>query len=87
MNAIRKSELLSNAVALGEVVVNGAYTKPKTYGVYQLAGKDKSGRTYRYGNHPVRMNELVWDYGKVELVALFRSADRDRTCSHRKCRQ
>lgn len=72
MSATRKQELLALAVAPGSVVAMGPYTRPKTYGVYRLNSQTKSGRTYRYGNHPVRMAELVRDYGKAELVALFR---------------
>ena len=55
--------------------INGNYTIPRSYGVYRIERKGNVGRRYRFGNHPVRMNELVRDYGDCSLEALF--LDRD----------
>ncbi|HMQ02580.1 MAG TPA: hypothetical protein PKD26_01515 [Pyrinomonadaceae bacterium] len=54
---------------------NGNYTIPRSFGVYKLAAKGNVGRRFRFGNHPVRMNELLCEYGDREMEALF--LDRD----------
>ncbi|GGK58460.1 hypothetical protein [Amphritea balenae] len=46
------------------------YTSPKTYGVYEISSNSSSKR-YRYGNHPVRLNELIKEFGKASCIALF----------------
>lgn len=54
MSDSRRKELLSKAVTPPSFSVVGTLTAPRTYGVYQLKGQAKSGRTFRFGNHPVR---------------------------------
>ena len=53
------------------VRVIGNYTSPKSYGVYRLGSQGNVGRRYRFGNYPVRMNELLRDYGNCHLEAIF----------------
>ncbi len=52
-------------------------TSPRSFGVYSLvkSASKLTGRKYRFGNHPVRMNELERDFDKVELEGVF--LDRD----------
>jgi hypothetical protein len=68
MDACRIKELFSRAIKLDSVQIVGRYTEPYTYGVYDVKG---SGVRYRYGNHPIRMEELTRECGNVSLVALF----------------
>lgn len=52
-------------------------TSPRSFGVYRIvkSASGNTGRKYRFGNHPVRMNELEREFDKVDLEALF--LDRD----------
>ena len=68
MDASRIKELFSETIKLDSVQIVGRYTEPRTYGVYDVKG---SGVRYRYGNHPIRMEELTRECGNVSLVALF----------------
>lgn len=47
------------------------YTSPKTYGVYEISSNSSSSKRYRFGNHPVRLNELIKEFGKASCIALF----------------
>ena len=49
---------------------NPGKTIPKTFGVWDI-GAESTGRRYRYGNNPVRANELARDYGQARLIGLF----------------
>ena len=68
MSKAREKELLAKAVSRELVKVVGRYTYPRTWGVYRLECYCKC---FRFGNHPVRADELSRAYGDVELVALF----------------
>ena len=46
---------------------NGRYTSPRTWGVYKVERLLESKR-FRFGNHPVRQQELIRQYGEVQLV-------------------
>jgi hypothetical protein len=48
-------------------------TSPRSFGVYCLSKSSLgcTGRKFRFGNHPVRMNELEREFEKVELEGLF----------------
>ncbi len=72
MTDARRNELLSRAVRPDSVRVVGKYTDPHTYGVYKV---EYAGRRFRFGNHPVREEELIREYGDVTLVALFRERE------------
>lgn len=61
-------EILSRAVDSLTLDVDGRYTVPSTYGVY-----DVNGATVRFhfGNHPVRQQELTREHLSCRLVATF----------------
>jgi hypothetical protein len=63
--------LRKKAVSPQRLKADGSYTSPRSYGVYRLTGRGDVGRRYRFGNHPVRMDELNRDYGACELEGLF----------------
>ncbi len=71
MSLSRRDQLLQRTLKPSDFKPNGVYTDPKTYGVYRLTGKAKAGRVFRYGNHPIRYDELVNEYGAAEVVAVF----------------
>lgn len=71
MSDSRRKELLSKAVTPPSFTVVGMLTAPRTFGVYQLKGQAKSGRTFRFGNHPIRHHELTNEYGRTDVVAIF----------------
>jgi hypothetical protein len=71
MNAGRTKELLALSISPSAVRANGNLTIPRSYGVYRLTGSKRSGRLHRFGNHPVRLQELIRDYGGASLEALF----------------
>lgn len=43
---------------------DGRYTTPRTWGVYKVP----EGRRFRFGNHPVRQQELIRQFGEAQLV-------------------
>ncbi|MDQ3634040.1 MAG: hypothetical protein M3405_05955 [Acidobacteriota bacterium] len=50
---------------------NKNYTNPRTYGVYEIL-KTNYSKKYRFGNHPVRENELIRKFGNnVKGIGLF----------------
>lgn len=56
----------------------GKLTVPRGWGVYELATAPGVGRRFRFGNHPVRYDELVREFGKVSVLGIFTSrADAD----------
>jgi len=46
---------------------DGRYTIPRTWGVYQVE-RLLEGKRFRFGNHPVRQQELIRQYGEAKLV-------------------
>jgi len=50
---------------------DGSYTIPRSFGVYRIIKQGNVGRRFRFGNHPVRMNEIIRDFGDCEVKALF----------------
>lgn len=68
-----KESLLAKAVPKQSVRIdpnNKNYTNPRTYGVYEIVDTTNSKR-FRYGNHPVRENELIREFENVKQCALF----------------
>lgn len=63
-------ELLAQAISMSSVKVRGLYTTPRSWGVYKIAPAQTTKR-YRYGNYPVRQQELKCEFDDVELVALY----------------
>lgn len=53
------------------------YTLPRTWGTYELSASGQT-RRFRYGNHPVRMTELIHEFGACKVVATFYSQDEAR---------
>lgn len=67
--------LRSRAIKTTDVRVDGPLTLPRSWGVYRLPADAGATRTYRYGNHPVRMHELEREFGRCSLEALFRERE------------
>ena len=65
------SKLMERAKNPSTLEADGNYTIPRSFGVYHIAADGNVGHRYRFGNHPVRMNELLRDFGDCESVALF----------------
>lgn len=71
----RIDDLRARAITSTSVRVVGTLTVPRSYGVYRVTGCRREGREYRYGNHPIRGQELINQYGGASLVALFLERD------------
>ena len=69
--------LLSQQVDSSSTSPDGSYTKPRTWGVYEIepTQNNRSTRRFRLGNHPVRQRELEAEFGAARRVALFTSRD------------
>ncbi len=67
--------LIQKAIDPKSVRLDGNLTKPRTYGVYDISHKSGATRRYRFGNYPVRMHELLRDFGSCKLIALYKSRD------------
>lgn len=66
----RIDDLANRAIPPAAVRPAGTLTAPRSYGVYELPAA-KATRRYRYGNHPVRMQELEAEHGPCRLLYLF----------------
>ncbi|CAN5369436.1 hypothetical protein BH10PSE16_BH10PSE16_02620 [soil metagenome] len=64
-------DICQRAINPGCVSPAGPLTSPRSWGVYQLPGTSGSTRQFRFGNHPVRMQELEREFGACQLVYLF----------------
>lgn len=75
LNSPAVQRLLALAVAESSVILDGSYTKPRTWGVYEIEppANNRSTRRYRLGNHPVRQRELEQEFGVAKRLALFTS--------------
>lgn len=62
--------ILARAISPNSVKGDGTLTRPRSFGVYELATPGTSAR-YRFGNHPVRQLELERDFGGCKLEHLF----------------
>jgi hypothetical protein len=67
----RIRELKALAISESAVSIDGCYTNPRTYGVYEILAPTGYSRRFRFGNHPVRKAELTREYGDVKLENLF----------------
>ena len=63
--------ILAKAINPSQVRPDGTLTIPRSYGVYRITGSRREGRQFRFGNHPIRLQELVNQYGGASLEALF----------------
>jgi hypothetical protein len=48
---------------------------PRTFGVYELPSSARSTRRFRFGNHPIRMQELEREFGVCRLVDTYGRRD------------
>jgi hypothetical protein len=71
MDNSRKNELLAKVIKSTAFKIVGTLTRPRTYGVYRLKGNANSGRSFRFGNHPIRQRELINEHGTAEVIAVF----------------
>ena len=68
-----KEKLLSKSISENTVRINPNnknYTIPRTFGIYEILNTNNSKR-YRFGNHPVRENELIEEFENVKRIGLF----------------
>ena len=65
------NELAERAIPPRSVRPDGKLTLPRSYGVYELPGDVRNTRRFRYGNHPVRLQELERKFGACKLLYLF----------------
>ncbi len=73
MNSPSARQMLSLAVSETGLRADGQYTRPKTWGVYEIEPPlgNQATRRYRIGNHPVRQRELEAEFGSAKRLALF----------------
>jgi len=69
----RVKEVLAVSVPVSSVDAQGKYTKPRTWGVYEITPSHRDGETrrFRFGNHPIRQRELESEFRAAGIVALF----------------
>jgi hypothetical protein len=65
--------IIRRAISPSSVRVNGRLTHPPSYGVYALPANRGAARRYRFGNYPVRMQELERKFKRCTLEHLFLS--------------
>jgi hypothetical protein len=68
-------QIIQRAISPGSVRSVGSLTSPRSFGVYRIPGAAGSTRSFRYGNHPVRMRELEGEFGTCKLEHLFTSRE------------
>jgi hypothetical protein len=66
-NLLSKS-ILENSIRIDPIDKN--YTIPRTYGVYEIL-KVTDAKRFRFGNHPVRENELIKEFESIKRVGIF----------------
>ena len=73
MSDSRTKELMTHAIQLSSVTVQGLYTAPRSWGVYEIepSHQNLATKRFRFGNHSVRQRELEAEFGAVSRVALF----------------
>lgn len=65
------STLEARAISPRDVRPDGPLTLPRSYGVYALPPSVSGTRRIRFGNHPVRLDELAREFGACTLRYLF----------------
>ncbi|WP_313402194.1 hypothetical protein [Stenotrophomonas sp.] len=66
-------DLIQRAIDPASVKLEGTLTNPPSFGVYVIDTDD--GTHYRFGSHPVRLQELEDKFGGAELEYLFLSRE------------
>ncbi|MGY1521525.1 hypothetical protein [Luteimonas sp. A482] len=67
-------QIVSRAIPPAAVKPDGPLTTPRSYGVYEVPAAT-AARRFRFGNHPVRMQELERELGSCRLMYLFRQRE------------
>jgi hypothetical protein len=65
--------IILHAISTKSVRIKGPLTQPRSYGVYAITANYGVTRRYHFGNYPVRMRELVKQFGNCTLEYLFLS--------------
>ena len=65
--------IIRRAINLSSVQITGRLTHPRSYGVYMLPANCGNIQRYRFGNHPVREQELEREFEHCTLKHLFLS--------------
>ncbi len=60
-------EPMAQTIQLQDTQPDDLYTIPRTYGVYELSSSAIHTEKFRFGNHPVRLNELVKEFGECQI--------------------
>lgn len=65
--------LLAKSINASSVNPDGNYTNPRTWGVYQVERllDGKRGKGFHFGNHPIRQQELIRQFGEAQVIALY----------------
>ncbi len=69
----QKEHFLSKSISEDSIRIdteNKNYTVPSSFGVYEVPSTT-NGKRYRFGNHPVRENELIREFENVKRIGLF----------------
>ena len=67
--------LIQRSIDPESVRLEGTLTNPPSFGVYAIENIDDGSTHYRFGNHPVRKQELEDKFGSAELEYLFLSRE------------
>lgn len=71
----KQKALLLKSLNNSEYFLGEKYTNPRTWGTYDIFNNSEKSKRYRFGNHPVRMNELNREYKTCHVVAIFSSRE------------
>ena len=74
--------VLARAVAPHTLTADGSLTRPHSYGVYEVRNPPAGVTRYRFGNHPVRMRELIAEHQAINLIATFLTRDDALALAH-----
>lgn len=72
-------DLIQHAIDPASVRLEGTLTNPPSFGVYLIEDTDDGRQHFRFGSHPVRMQELEDKFGNCELEYLFLSREHAAT--------
>jgi hypothetical protein len=70
---LEKEDLLSKSTSENLIRIdskNKNYTIPRSFGVYEIQSVINTKR-FRFGNHPVRENELIREFETIKRIGLF----------------
>lgn len=73
MSEARLKSLLAKSINPSALKPDGQYTSPKTWGVYEVERllDGNRGKGFHFGNHPIRQQELIRQFGEAQAIALF----------------